>query len=72
MKALNIKLWRQLWGMRLQAIAIALVIVSGVSIFVMSLSSLDSLLVSRETYYRQNHFAHVFASPFVYIGWFPI
>ncbi|MCI0506812.1 MAG: FtsX-like permease family protein [Gammaproteobacteria bacterium] len=62
MKALNIKLWRQLWNMRLQAIAIGLVIVSGVSIFVMSLSTLDSLLTTRETYYRQHHFAHVFTS----------
>jgi len=62
MRALNIKLWRQLWSMRLQAIAIALVIVSGVSIFVMSLSTLDSLLTTRETYYRQHHFAHVFTS----------
>jgi putative ABC transport system permease protein len=60
MKALNIKLWRQLWGMRLQAAAIALVIVSGVSIYVMSTSTLDSLFTMRETYYRQHHFAHVF------------
>jgi putative ABC transport system permease protein len=62
MRALNIKLWRQLWNMRLQAIAIALVIVSGVSIFIMSLSTLDSLLTTRENYYRQHHFAHVFTS----------
>ena len=62
MMALNIKLWRQLWNMRLQAIAIALVIVSGVSIFIMSLSTLDSLLTTRENYYRQHHFAHVFTS----------
>lgn len=46
----------------MQALAIAMVIVSGVSIFIMSLSALDSLLQTRETYYRQNHFAQVFAS----------
>ncbi len=62
MRAIDIKLWRELWGMRMQALAIALVIVSGVSIFIMSLSTLDSLYESREVYYRNHHFAHVFAS----------
>ncbi len=62
MKALDRKLVRELWGMRMQAIAIALVIVSGVSIFIMSLSTLDSLFETRENYYRSNHFAHVFTS----------
>ena len=60
MKALDKKLWRELWAMRVQALAIALVIVSGVSIFIMSLSTLDSLYETRENYYRNNHFAHVF------------
>ena len=62
MKAIDKKLWRELWGMRMQALAIALVIVGGVSIFIMSLSTLDSLYETRETYYRDHHFAHVFAS----------
>ncbi|WP_455211966.1 FtsX-like permease family protein, partial [Kaarinaea lacus] len=62
MKAINKKLWRELWGMRMQALAIAMVIVSGVGVFIMSLSTLDSLLESREKFYRENHFAHVFAS----------
>jgi len=62
MKALDIKLWRELWGMRMQALAIAMVIVGGVSIFIMSLSTLDSLYETRETYYRDHHFAQVFAS----------
>lgn len=62
MKAIDKKLWRELWGMRMQALAIAMVIVGGVSIFIMSLSTLDSLYETRETYYRDNHFAHVFAS----------
>ena len=60
--ALDIKLWRELWDMRMQALAIAMVIVSGVGIFIMSLSTLDSLYETRETYYRDNHFAHIFAS----------
>ena len=62
MKAIDKKLWRELWGMRMQALAIAMVIVGGVSIFIMSLSTLDSLSETRETYYRDHHFAHVFAS----------
>lgn len=62
MKAIDRKLWRDLWGMRAQALAIALVIVSGVAVFVMSLSTLDSLYQTRETYYRSHHFADVFGT----------
>lgn len=62
MRALDIKLWRELWDMRMQALAIAMVIVSGVGIFIMSLSTLDSLYETRETYYRDHHFAHIFAT----------
>jgi len=46
----------------MQAMAIAMVIVSGVSIYIMSLSTLDSLYETRENYYRNHHFAHVFTS----------
>ncbi len=62
MKALDKKLWREFWGMRIQVLAIAMVIVSGVGIFIMSLSTLDSLYETRETYYSNHHFAHIFAS----------
>jgi len=62
MKAIDKKLWRELWAMRLQAMAIALVIVGGVSVFIMSLSTLHSLYETRESYYREHHFADVFAS----------
>ncbi len=62
MTALDRKLWRELWAMRGQALAIALVIVSGVGIFIMSLSTLDSLHETRESYYRDHRFADVFAS----------
>ena len=62
MRAIDKKLWRELWAMRSQALAIAMVIVSGVSIFIMSLSTLDSLFETRQTYYRAQHFADVFAS----------
>jgi len=62
MNAIDIKLWRELWKMRMQALAIAMVIVSGVAIFIMSLSTYDSLYETRESYYSNNHFADVFAS----------
>lgn len=62
MNAIDIKLWRELWKMRMQAIAIAMVIVSGIAIFIMSLSTYDSLYETRERYYRDHHFAEVFAS----------
>jgi putative ABC transport system permease protein len=62
MKALDKKLWRELWAMRMQALAIAAVIVGGVGIFIMSLSTLDSLFHTRESYYRDHHFAQVFSS----------
>lgn len=62
MTALDKKLWRELWSMRIQALAIALVIVGGVAVFVMSLSTVNSLYETRASYYRNNNFAHVFAS----------
>jgi putative ABC transport system permease protein len=62
MKALKRKLVRDLWGMRGQALAIALVITSGVATFVMSLSVMDSLRLTQAVFYRDYGFAHVFAS----------
>ena len=62
MLSIDKKLWRELWGMRLQALAIAMVIVSGICIFIMSLSTLDSLFETRRSYYSEQHFAEVFAS----------
>ncbi len=61
MRAIDRKLWRDLWAMRMQALAIVLVIVGGVGVFIMSLSTLDSLERTRDTYYRQNHFADMFS-----------
>jgi putative ABC transport system permease protein len=61
MRAIDRKLWRELWAMRMQAVAIALVIISGVGIFIMSLSTLDSLYETRARYYSSHHFAEVFA-----------
>ena len=62
MRALNHKLVRELWAMRSQALAIAMVIGSGVATFVMSLSTLDSLRQTRDAFYRDYNFADAFVS----------
>lgn len=61
-KALDRKLLRDLAGMWGQALAIALVIASGVATFVMSLGTMDSLRLTQESFYRDYRFAEVFAS----------
>lgn len=60
MSALATKLRRDLWHVRGQALSIALVLASGVGCFVMFLATLDSLIESRDSYYRDNRFADVF------------
>lgn len=62
MRTLDRKLLRDLLGLKGQAIAIAMVIVSGVATFVMSVSTLDSLRRTQEVYYREYRFADVFVS----------
>lgn len=62
MRALQRKLWRELWQLRSQALAIAVVIAGGVATLVMSLSTLEALRASRDSYYRDYRFAEVFAS----------
>ncbi len=61
MKALDKKLFRDLWHMKGQAFAIVLVIISGVSTFVMFLSVMDSLNLTRDRFYEEHGFAEVFA-----------
>ncbi|MCB1614524.1 MAG: FtsX-like permease family protein [Pseudomonadales bacterium] len=62
MQNLNKKLWRELWQMRSQVLAIILVIAGGVAVAIMSLSTYESLHKSREQFYRDYHFADVFAN----------
>lgn len=62
LSALQRKLWRELWAMRGQALAIVGVIVGGVAVCVMSLSTYQSLLQTRDAYYRDYGFADVLAS----------
>jgi len=60
MNALNRKLLRELWGMKTQALAIALVMASGIATLVMSRCMLSSLREARERYYDHNRFADAF------------
>lgn len=62
MKAINRKIIRNLWGMKGQVIAIALVIASGVATFIMSISTMQSLKLTQATFYSEYRFAEVFAS----------
>lgn len=62
MKAIDKKLWRDLWQLRAQAFAITLVLACGVATYVMFLSTLDSLNLTRSTFYRDYRFADVFVS----------
>jgi putative ABC transport system permease protein len=61
MKSLDKKLFRDLWHMKGQAFAIILVIMSGVSTFVMFLATMDSLERTRDRFYAEYGFADVFA-----------
>jgi putative ABC transport system permease protein len=62
MHPLNRKLTRDLLRLRGQALAIALIIASGIALLVMSLASAQSLLNSAHAYYERYHFADVFAT----------
>jgi putative ABC transport system permease protein len=62
MRKLDQKLVRDLLHMKGQAIAIMLVIASGVATFVMSMCAYASLEWSREYFYREFRFADVFSS----------
>lgn len=62
MRTIDRKIFRNLWTLRSQALAIAFVIASGIAMSVMSFSTLSSLHETRNVYYRQFRFAEVFAS----------
>jgi len=62
MRALAKKRWRELWQMRSQALAITMIIASGVATYIISLSTVDSLSLTQSNYYQAYRFAEVFAS----------
>ncbi len=60
MLSLNRKLLRDVWHVRAQVLALALVIASGVAVLVMSLSTIEALSETARAYYERYRFAHVF------------
>ncbi len=61
MTALNKKLFRDLWHIRGQALAIAVVIAGGIATLVMALSAVESLQETRRAFNEQYRFADIFA-----------
>jgi putative ABC transport system permease protein len=62
MTALNRKLVRDLQKMKGQALAIAMVVAAGVSLYVMYLSNFETLRRTQERFYQSQRFGDVFAS----------
>lgn len=61
LRPLDRKLLRDLWRLRAQVLAIALVMASGVGLMCMSLTSIEALGNTAEAYYDRYRFAQVFA-----------
>lgn len=59
---LDRKLFRDLWRVRGQALAIAFIVASGVAVLVMSLTAMQALSDSGRAYYDRYGFAEVFTS----------
>jgi putative ABC transport system permease protein len=62
MKALNMKMLRDVRASGGQVFAIAMVIAAGIATFIMSLSTLESMMLTRDRYYHDYRFADIFAS----------
>ncbi|MHA6287171.1 ABC transporter permease [Maricaulis sp. CAU 1757] len=58
---LDRKLARDMWAMKLQALAIALVVAGGIAVMIVSAGLLDSLQMTRAAYYERYRFADVWA-----------
>lgn len=61
MRALDRKLFRDLWRMKAQAAAIALVVAAGVSLFVAMVATYRSMSLSEHHYYTRWRFAQVWS-----------
>ncbi len=59
---LDIKVMRDLWGMRTQVLSIALLIAAGIAVLVMSVSNYLALVGAMDAHYRSERFADLFAS----------
>lgn len=59
---LDLKLLRDLWRLRGQALATSLVVGAGVALFIMATGALDSIRATRDAYYDRYRLADVFAT----------
>ncbi len=62
MRAIDRKVLRDLWLIKGQAVAIALVMASGVAMYIMTVSNFESLRASQVDHYARTRFADVFGS----------
>lgn len=62
MSSLDRKLVRDLWRLKAQVVAIALVIASGAALLIMALTTIEALEDTTDAYYERTRFADVFAS----------
>ena len=62
MAILDRKLRRDLWELKGQVLAIALVIAGGIATFIMIVGALDALRSSRDDFYREYRFGDLFAT----------
>ena len=62
MRALDRKLFRDLGRMKLQALAIALVVAAGVTLFLMMFTAYHAVRVSEHHFYTEQRFAHAWSS----------
>lgn len=60
MSPLTRKAWRDVWTMKAQAIAIAIVVAAGVAVGIGSRGAYDSLILARSSFYESARFAHLF------------
>jgi len=60
--ALNHKLLRDTWNIKGQMAAIILVMAAGIAVYIITFGVIDSLKLTRDTYYDRYQFADVFAS----------
>ncbi|GIL18633.1 MAG: peptide ABC transporter permease [Oligoflexia bacterium] len=58
--SLTKKAFRDLWGIRLQVLTVALVVASGIAVLISSWSTYDSLKKAQSVFYTQSRFADVF------------
>src|SRR5512139_3425622 len=61
MRALNLKLLRDLWHLRGQVVAVAAVVMCGIAAFVTMRSAYTALVDAQADYYRRYRFADIFA-----------